>query len=107
MAAKKKRYNYIRKKLAKGSFVAVGADVVSLALLFLCVGASVRMQGNGPMVLGALGISSMVAALWGAWLAISALRDKNKNLVVVKAAGIGAAVLIVLWVLIVIIGFGG
>lgn len=105
--AKKKRYNYIRKKIARGSFPAIGADVASFLLLVLAVVISVRMQGNGPMVLGAIGVTSVVAACFGAYLALTALRDEDRSFILAKAAGIAAAVLLVLWVMIIVIGLRG
>lgn len=105
--AKKKRYNYIKKKLARGSYPAVAAVLLSLLLLVLCVGVSVWYQGEAPMFVGALGLSAMVAALWGLYYTLQAFRDEDKNFIVAKAAGGGAAFLLLLWLIIILVGFGG
>ena len=54
-----KRYNYIRKKWAKGSVGAIISSILSLCLFFLCLGISFSQKGKAPMVVGAIALLSV------------------------------------------------
>ena len=75
--AKKKRYNYIKKKIARGTVPCILTMLLALGLLLATLALSVHFQGQGPMLLGALGFSSIVMIrLRMVWYAVSrALSD--------------------------------
>lgn len=101
---KKKRYSYIRKKLAIGTWRCIATVAVSFVLLLFCLFVAVWRQGEGPMVLGALGLSSFLAALLSALGAAGALRDKGSNMLPAKIAGSIALVLVLLWIALIFLG---
>lgn len=105
--AKKKRYNYIKKEIAKGSYQALTAAVISLLLLIFSLIFSVVRMGEGPLLLGAVGLCSIMAAVWSLYYMIQAHRDENKNFYLAQGSGAAAVLLIVIWTVIVIIGLKG
>lgn len=94
---KEKRYNYIRKKTAKGTAASAGCGALSLILLCLTVGLAVYYQGSGPAVLGALGFSSIVMAVFGMVFSLSAEADRSANRLLSRMAGGSSAVLLLIW----------
>ena len=60
---KKKRYNYIKKKIARGTWPCILTMLLALGLLLATLALSVHFQGQGPMLLGALGFSSIVMSI--------------------------------------------
>lgn len=101
---KKKRYSYIRKKLATGTWRCIATAAVSFVLLLFCLSVAVWRQGEGPMTLGALGLSSFLAALLSLLGAAGALRDKGSNMLPAKIAGSAALVLVLLWIALIFLG---
>ncbi len=100
----KKRYSYIRKKLSIGTWQSIATVAVSFVLLLFCLGVAVWRQGEGPMVLGALGLSSFLAALLSVFSTAGALRDKGSNMLPAKIAGSIALVLVLLWIALIFLG---
>ncbi len=101
---KKKRYSYIRKKLSAGTWQCIATAAVSFVLLIFCLGAAVWRQGEGPMVIGALGLSSFLSALLSVLHMVGALRDKGSNMLPAKIAGSVASVLVLLWIALIFLG---
>lgn len=100
----KKRYSYIRKKLSIGTWQSIATVAVSFVLLLFCLGVAVWRQGEGSMVLGALGLSSFLAALLSVLSTAGALRDKGSNMLPAKIAGSIALVLVLLWIALIFLG---
>ena len=70
------KVSYIRKPLAKNSFVSAGLSAVSVILAAAAVGLSYMSQGNAPLTAAALGFSSILTAagvMVFIWLIIIAL----------------------------------
>ncbi len=101
---KKKRYSYIRKKLSIGTWQSIATVAVAFVLLVFCLGLAVWQQGEGPMVIGALGLSSFFAALLSISSTAGALRDKGSNMLPAKLAGSIALVLVLLWIALIFLG---
>ncbi len=99
-----KRYSYIRKKLSAGTRQCIAAATVSFALLLFCLAMAVWRQGEAPMVIGALGLSSFLAALLSVLHMLSALRDRGSNMLPAKIAGSAALVLVLLWIALILLG---
>ena len=100
----KKRYNYIKKKLAQGTWPSIFTAILSFLLMGASIMLSVLHEGKGPLVLGALGASSMVMALFGLFYMIAALHDEDKNYLPVKISGTVNAALLVAWIVLIAAG---
>lgn len=102
--AKKKRFNYIRKKLAPGTWYDIATVLISFILLMSCIAASAVMKGQGPMVLGAIGVSSIVAAIYTIFNVVSVEKNPDYNYLPTSMAGIIAGIIIIIWILLLVIG---
>ena len=102
--AKKKRYNYIKKKIARGTWPCILTMLLALGLLLATLALSVHFRGQGPMLLGALGFSSIVMTLVSLYFQILALHDSEKNYVPVRIGGILAACVLLVWIIFIALG---
>ena len=101
--AKKKRYNYI-KKIARGTWPCILTMLLALGLLLATLALSVHFQGQGPMLLGALGFSSIVMTLFSLYFLILALHDSEKNYLPVRIGGILATCVLLVWIIFLALG---
>ena len=101
---KKKRYNYIKKKIAHGTWPAILTVALALVLLLGTIALSVHFQGQGPMLLGALALTSIVMSLFSMYYFVLALHDAEKNYVPVRIAGMVAVLVLVAWMLLLALG---
>ena len=102
--ATKKRYNYIRKKIAPGTWFRVVTAVLSFVLLVSCISISTYMEGNGPLMIGAMGISSVIMAFYTVFNSMIFEKDPECNYLPMKVAGIIAGIIVILWVILLILG---
>lgn len=102
--AKKKRYNYIKKKIARGTVPCILTMLLSLGLLLAALALSVHFQGQGPMVLGALALTSIVMALFSLYYLIRALHDPERKYTPVRIGGMLAACILVVWIALIALG---
>ena len=102
--AKKKRYNYIKKKIARGTWPCILTMLLALGLLLAAVALSVYFQGQGPMVLGALAFMSIVMSIFSIYYLILALHDSEKNYVPVRIGGILAVLVLMVWIMFIALG---
>ncbi len=102
--AKKKRFNYIRKKIAPGTWHNIATVLVSFILTISCIVTATVMKGQGPMVLGAIGLSSIVAAIYTIFNVVSAERKPDYNYLPATIAGATAGIIIFIWILLLLIG---
>lgn len=100
----KKRYNYIKKKFSSGSFPALGAFAAALLLLLLCLGISVYRGGEGPLLIGALGFSSLLSAVISLYYAVQGLQEKDRNRIMVSIFGGLSGVLTLFWIILIFVG---
>lgn len=101
---KKKRYNYIKKKIARGTGPCILTMLLALGLLLAPLALSVHFQGQGPMLLGALGFSSIVMAIFSIYFLILALHDSEKNHLPVRIGGILATCVLLVWIILLTLG---
>ena len=102
--AKKKRYNYIKKKIARGTWPCILTMLLALGLLLVTLALSVHFQGQGPMLLGALGFSSIVMSILSIYFLILALHDSEKNYIPARIGGILAICVLLVWIIFVVLG---
>ena len=102
--AKKKRFNYIRKKLAEGTWFRVIITILSFMLLTVCIAVSTVMGGQGPMYVGALGLTSVVLAVYAVFDMIPSVKDPEKNYTPARMAGIASGIIFFIWIFLIIVG---
>ena len=102
--ANKKRYNYIRKRIAPGTWFRVLTALLSIALLVSCITISAYMEGKGPLMIGALGISSIIMAFFTVFNSMIFEKDPECNYLPIKVAGIAAGIIVILWVILLSLG---
>lgn len=98
------KVSYVRHPFAKNGFFSFGLGLISLGLAAWAMVMSVRQAGQGAMVIGALGFSSIVFGLMGLWYSFLSFREQEKNYVFAKI-GLGLqGVVIICWVMVIIVG---
>ena len=91
------KVSYIKKPLAKNSFVAA-------ALLFYAaaIGFSYHTQGNAPLAAAALGFCSIITAASSVVYGIFAMMEKEKNYILAKICLAAAGILLLVWALMIV-----
>ena len=91
------KVSYIKKPLAKNSFVAA-------ALLFYAaaIGLSYHTQGNAPLAAAALGFCSIITAVSSVVYGIFAMMEKEKNYILAKICLAAAGILLLVWALMIV-----
>ena len=91
------KVSYIKKPLAKNSFVAA-------ALLFYAaaIGLSYHTQGNAPLAAAALGFCSIIIAVSAVVYSAFAMMEKEKNYLLAKISLAAAGILLFVWVLMIV-----
>lgn len=102
--ANKKRYNYIRKKIAPGTWFKVMTAILSFVLLVSCIVISTYMEGKGPLFIGAMGISSIIMAIYTVFNSMVFEKDPECNYIPLQVAGIAAGIIVILWVILLLLG---
>ena len=98
------KVSYIRHPFAKNGFFSFGLGLVSLAFAAGTLILSVRRGGQGGMVTGALGFSSIVFGLMGLWYSFLAFREQEKNYIFAKI-GLGLQIVVLIcWIMVIIVG---
>lgn len=98
------RVSYVRNPFAKNSYYGLGLAAVGLALGAAGMYLSVSTGGNGGLNTGALGISSLAAAIMGLWHSLRSFREKERNYILAKIGLSISLALVIIWTVIIIIG---
>ncbi len=104
LVAKKKRFNYIRKKLAPGTWFDVLTAIVAFLMLMSCIVTATVMKGQGPMTLGAIGLSSIVVAIYTLFNVFSVERQPDYNYLPANMAAVTSGAVILLWIFLLLVG---
>ena len=83
------KVSYIKKPLAKNSFVAAGLVAAALLFYAAAIGFSYHTQGNAPLAAAALGFCSIITA-------------KEKNYILAKICLAAAGILLLVWALMIV-----
>jgi len=102
--AKKKRFNYIRKQLAPGTWFDVITALISFLMMMACLVVSTLMKGQGPMTLGAIGLTSIVIAIYTIFNVFSVDRNPDFNYLPATMAGVTATSIIFIWIILLLVG---
>lgn len=96
------KVSYIRKPLAKYSFVAAGLIAVSYILGFVAIALSYRSQGNAPLSASAFGLSSILTAISSIAYGIFSFFEKEKNYILAKVCLVFAGVAMCFWMVVIV-----
>ncbi len=98
------KVSYIRHPFAKNSYYSLALAVLGLLLAAASMALSVRNAGQGGLVTGALGFSSIAAVVMGGWYGLLSFTEKEKNYILTKI-GLGIIlVVVVFWLMVIIVG---
>ena len=75
--AKKYKYSFTRKNEAKGGKEALVLAGISFAAFLVLIIVSFAFSGNGGTVLGAVGLCAMILAIYGFYLGLKGLSERN------------------------------
>ena len=98
------KVSYVRNPFARNSYYSLGLAALSLISGGLGLGLSVASAGQGGLNTGALGFSSIVAALVGIWYSLRSFAEKNRKYILAKLGLSISLVLLIVWVVIIITG---
>lgn len=96
------KVSYIRHPFAKNSYFSLGLGLVCMLLTTSTMILSVRNAGQGGLITGALGFSSIIAAVMGIWFGLISFMEKEKNYILAKI-GVGIALVVVIFWLMVLV----
>ena len=91
------KVSYIKKPLAKNSFVAAALVFYAAAISF-----SYYTQGNAPLAAAALGFCSIIIAVSSVVYGVFAMMEKEKNYLLAKISLAAAGILLLVWVLMIV-----
>ena len=95
------KVSYIRKPLARYSFVAVGLIVMSYVFGTAAVGLSYQNQGDAPLMAAALGLCSIVTALSSIVYGVFSFFEKEKNYILAKVCLVFAGMAMCFWLVVI------
>ena len=96
------KVSYIKKPLAKNSFVAAGLVAAALLFYAAAIGFSYHTQGNAPLAAAALGFCSIITAVSSVVYGIFAMMEKEKNYILAKICLAAAGILLFVWILMIV-----
>lgn len=96
------KISYIRKPLAKYSFVAAGLIVACYVFGAAAVMLSYQSHGDAPMTAAALGLCSILTALSGIAYGVFALFEKEKNYILAKVCLVLAGIAMCFWLVVIV-----
>ena len=102
--AKKYKYSFTRKNEAKGGREAVILSAVSLALFLVLIVVSFCYAGEGGPILGAVGLVAMLLALYGCYLGLKGLVEKDTGHRLSAIGTICAGVMSIVWLALFLVG---
>lgn len=107
MERRRYKISYIKKPLAKKSFVCLGLAAVALVCGFISLRISVAMQGNGGANVGAWGLSSLLFTF--ASLAYGGLSflEKEKKYILSKIGIAVSGLSLIFWICMLVVGIIG
>lgn len=101
---KRRKYNYLKKRWAKGSFKTLASTGVSVISFLTSIYLSAKHGGDGPLHVGAFAFTSFVFSVWGIYFMILAMEDDKSNTWPAKISGAIAALMLVMWIIVLALG---
>lgn len=107
MERRNTRVSYVKKPLAKRSFMAAGLVAAGLCLFAAGMYFGVKSQGQAPLNVAAAMFCSLVVCLVGLWYGALSFLEKEKNYILAKVSLVVGGLLVFAWILIMIVGLRG
>lgn len=102
-----KKVSYIRKPFARRSFMCLGLALAALVLAVIGVASSVMTAGNAELNVAAVCFCSLLIALVSLLYGALSFLEREKKYILSKIGMAVSGLLILIWVVLIIIGFGG
>ena len=99
------RISYIRKPMAEHSFLCIGLAAVGLILGTAGIALSVRAQGNTPLGAVSVCFSSLLFSIVSLIYGRKSFQEKEKNYILAKIGTAAGGILVILWLVMIMIGF--
>lgn len=99
------KISYVRHPFARNSYYCLVLGGLCLVLAGVSMYLSVARAGQGAPVTGAFGFSSIAAALMGLRFGLLSFREKERNYTLAKIGSGICLILVIVWIIIVGIGF--
>lgn len=96
------KVSYIRKPLAKYSFISLGLIVAAYIFGLIAVTLSYQNMGDAPLNAAALGLCSIVTTISSAVYGIFSFYEKEKNYLLAKVCLVFAGIAMCFWLVIVV-----
>ena len=91
------KVSYIRKPLAKYSFVSAGLGIAALLFGCIAIGAAYYFQGDAPLSAAAVGFCSILTAVSAVVYGVLSFFEKEKNYILAKISVGISGTLVFLW----------
>lgn len=99
------RISYIRKPMAEHSYLCLGLALIGLLLAIDGIGASTYYQGNTPLNVIAVCFSSLLFSILSLRYGWKSFHEEEKNYLLARIGSGISFFLVVLWLVIILIGF--
>lgn len=107
MERRRYKISYIKKPLAKKSFICLGLATVALTCALNSLRISVVMQGDGGPNVGAWGLSSLLFASASMAYGSLSFQEKEKKYILSKIGIVVSGLTLVFWVCMLVVGIFG
>lgn len=97
------KVSYIKKPLARRSFLSAGLLTAALVFFAAAVGYGYYARGNAPLTAAGLGISSIVTGGSALGYGIASFFEKEKNYLLAKICTAAAGTLEFVWLVMIVI----
>lgn len=99
------KVSYIRKPLAKYSFVSAGLAVFAYLAATAAIVLSYHAQGNAPLSAAAFGFCSILTSVSSVVYGIFSFFEKEKNYLLAKICLVAAGIVAFFWLVVILIAF--
>lgn len=96
------KVSYIRKPLAKYSFVSVGLVAAAYVFGFFAVALAYQSRGDAPLTAAALGLCSIVTIISSIVYGVFSFFEKEKNYLLAKVCLVMAGIGVCFWLVILV-----
>lgn len=96
------KVSYIKKPLAKYSFVAAGLTVAAYIFAAAAVMLSYQAQGDAPLAAAALGLCSILTSISSIVYGIFSFFEKEKNYLLARICLAAAGIVVFCWLVIIV-----
>lgn len=101
------RISYIRKPMAEHSYLCIGLAFVGLLFAAAGMGFSIYHQGNTPLYAASMCLSSLLFSAAASVYGWKSFKEEEKNYLLAQIGGAVSFLLMVVWLVIILIGFRG